>query len=632
MTDGVRTIERARAAGSAPQRSVPPRGIDARMHRARAVLTAATPRAVILAACCLVVAQLVLRGWIAARGYFYWDDLVLVGRAGRYPLLSADLLLYDHDGHFMPLAFGTAWIVTRAAPLEWAGPVLSLLVLQLAASLAVLRMLIILAGRRRAILVPLVLYLVCPLTLPAFAWWSAALNAVPLQFALAWVVGDAVLLVRTGRRRYAVSGIVVLIVALLFFEKSVVVPFVAFAAAAATHHVDGHRGVVGVVARRGAPLWIGSGVVLVAWLGVYLSVVDVAAVHGGGRDVGELLHHATSLGVVPALSGGPWVWERWLPATPWAAPPGWAVAAAWVVLGVLAVLAVWMRRRVGAVLVAVAVYVVVAQLPLALIRSGPHTATEIMQSLRYLADVAVVMAAAGALVLRARPREPDPLGFPAAVGRRRFVAPVLAGLTVAFVASSLWSSWTFTRAWAVSPTRTYLGNVTSALGDQDAPLLEQEVPWEVLAPYAYPQNLADRVLAPVAPPAAFADSTPRLRMITDAGEIVDAVVWWNRHIRPGPDPGCDYRIAGLTPVELPLDGPTLDNNWTAQLNYVSDRDGHITVGLERGRPVVVPVEAGTHTVYVRVVGGGSSLRISSYTTGLALCVGVGPVGVASYDR
>ncbi|WP_435591386.1 hypothetical protein [Nocardia sp. bgisy118] len=622
MTDGVRTIERARPVEPVSQRSFPLRG--------RSVPIAAGPHAVILVACCLVVAQLALRGWIAGRGYFYWDDLVLVGRAGRYELLSADLLLYDHDGHFMPLAFVTAWVVTRAAPLAWAGPVITLIVLQLAASLAVLRMLIAVAGPRRAILAPFVLYLACPLTLPAFAWWSAALNALPLQFALAWVAGDAVLLVRTGRRRYAVSGIVVLVVALLFFEKSVVVPFVAFAAAALTHHVDGHRGVVGAVARRGAPLWIGSGVVLAAWLGVYLSVVDVGA-HGGGHDVGELLRSATSLGVVPALSGGPWVWERWLPATPWAAPPGWAVAAAWVVLGALAVIALSARRRVAAVLVTVAVYVVVAQLPLALIRSGPHTATEIMQSLRYLADVAVVMALAGALVLRARPRESNPRCSSAWAGRRRMAAPALVGLTVVFVVSSLWSSAMFARSWAVSPTRTYLTNVTAALGAQDTPMLEQEVPWEVLAPYAYPRNLADRVLAPVARPGAFADSTPRLRMITDTGEIVDAVVWWNRHIRPGPDPACDYRIAGSTPAELPLDGPMLDNNWTAQLNYLADRDGHITVGLEHGRPVVVPVEAGVHTVYVRVVGGGSSLRIGSYTTGLALCIGVGPVGVASYD-
>ncbi|MEV0029486.1 hypothetical protein [Nocardia sp. NPDC050793] len=631
MTDGVRTLERVRPVEPVRQRSFPPRTIDGWARRLRTVPTA-TPRAVLFAACCLVVAQLALRGWIAGRGYFYWDDLVLVGRAGRYELLSADLLLYDHDGHFMPLAFATAWLVTRAAPLVWAGPVISLIVLQLAASLAVLRMLIVVAGKRRAILVPLALYLVCPLTLPAFAWWSAALNALPLQFALAWVAGDAVLLVRTGRRRYAVSGIVVLVVALLFFEKSVVVPFVAFAAAALTQHVDGQRGVVGAVARRGAALWVGSGVVLAAWLAVYLSVIDVAAVHGSGHDVGELLRSATSLGVVPALSGGPWMWERWLPATPWAAPPGWAVAAAWVVLGALAVIALAVRRRVAVVLVTVAVYVVVAQLPLAVIRSGPHTATEIMQSLRYLADVAVVMAMAGALVIRARPRESTPYFSMFRPGSRRFAAPALAGLTVAFVVSSLWSSSTFARSWAVSPTRTYLTNVTAALGAQDAPLLEQEVPWEVLAPYAYPRNLADRVLAPVAPSGAFADSTPRLRMITDTGEIVDAVVWWNRHIRPGPTPACDYRIAGSTPVELPLDGPMLDNNWTAQLNYLADRDGHITVGLEHGRPVVVPVEAGQHTVYVRVVGGGSVLRIGSYTTGLGLCVGVGPVGVASYDR
>lgn len=207
-------------------------------------LRAVIRRPVLLVAVLLILAQIALRGWVAGRGYFYWDDLILVGRADRYPLWSADLLLYDHDGHFMPLAFATAWVVTRIAPLQWAGPVVTMVLLQLAASVAVLRMLLVLVPRRAgavrwAVLIPLIGYLFCPLTLPAFAWWAASLNALPLQFALAWVIADAVLLVRTGRGRYAISGVLVLIVGLLFFEKAVVVPFVAFAVAVLERYLVG---------------------------------------------------------------------------------------------------------------------------------------------------------------------------------------------------------------------------------------------------------------------------------------------------------------------------------------------------------------------------------------------------------
>ncbi|MEV0251681.1 hypothetical protein AB0H76_34185 [Nocardia sp. NPDC050712] len=579
-------------------------------------------RPVVVAAVCLILGQLAIRGWVAGSGYFYWDDLILSGRAASYPLWSADLLLYDHDGHFMPMAFVTAWLVTAIAPLQWAGPVVSMLVLQLAASVAVVRMLIVLMSARRLLLVPLVFYLFCPLTLPAFAWWSAALNALPLQIALAWVIGDVVLLLRGAGRRHVVSALLVFAAALLFFEKAVIIPPVALAVAALAHYLAEGRVGRREIWRRGAGLWAGFAVVLVFWSIGYLSVVDVSVEQHSVGELRELLPHATSLGVVPALFGGPWIWERWIPSTPWADPPGWAVAAAWVALGVVAALSICGRRRVWAVWLATAVYVLVAQLPVALARSGPNTASEIMQSLRYFADLGVVLAAAMGLALSA----------PARRGIRTRSRTAVAVLAL-FVVSSLCTTYTFVRSWRADPTRTYLTNVEAALAEHDeVPLLEQELPWDVLNPLVYPENLASRALAAIAPPGTFAESTPKLRMITDSGAIVDAGVWWNRSILAGPEPDCGYRIRGAGPVALPLDGPMLEHEWTAQLNYLANRDGRITLAFEHGRPVEAPVRQGLNTVFVRLVGSGQQLRIDTHTTGLTLCVGVGPVGVASYDN
>ncbi|PXX66417.1 hypothetical protein DFR70_103165 [Nocardia tenerifensis] len=571
----------------------------------------------------LIVLQLALRGWVAGSGYFYWDDLILVGRAGRYPLLSADLLLHDHDGHFMPLAFAVAWAVTKAAPLVWAVPAISMLAGQLAVSLSVLRMLRLLLGVRWALLIPLTFFLFSPVTLPAFAWWSAALNALPLQFALAWVIGDALLLVRGGRVRYAVSGVVVLAVALLYFEKSVIIPFVAFAVATLAHYVDGRAAAVREVARRGMRLWVGSGLVLLCWLAAYLAVVGVGGPRHNPEDMRDWLPHATSLGLVPALVGGPWRWERWLPAAPWADPPGAAVLAAWLVLIAVVALTIHRRRRVWPVWLLAAGYVLVMQLPVAVVRGGPNTAAEIMQSLRYFADLGVTFAVVGALVLRASPRRAS------RASSRRVAIPLL----TLFVVSSLCSTYTFVRSWSPSPTKTYLANVKSSLAHWDgAPLLEQEVPWDVLNPLAYPQNLTSRVLAPIAAPGTFADSTPHLRMITDTGAIVEAQVWWNRRILPGPEPGCGYRIRGDNPILIPLDGPMLDHEWTVQLNYLADEDAQLTVSMEHGRPVKVPLGQGLHTVFVRLIGSGSNLRLTSGDPRLSLCLGSGPVGVASYDN
>lgn len=91
------------------------------------------------AAVALIVCQLGVRAMLAFGGYFYWDDLIIVGRAGTMPLLSLDYLFTDHDGHVMPAAFLLGGAITRLAPLVWTWPAVSLLVLQLVASLALLR-------------------------------------------------------------------------------------------------------------------------------------------------------------------------------------------------------------------------------------------------------------------------------------------------------------------------------------------------------------------------------------------------------------------------------------------------------------------------------------------------------------
>ena len=197
----------------------------------------------------------------------------------------------------------------------------------------------------------------------------------------------------------------------------------------------------------------------------------------------------------------------------------------------------------------------------------------------------------------------------------------------------MYSTITFTRSWEPSPARTYVTGVRAALpGAADAPLLPQEVPWNVLNPLAFPENMTDRVFAPIATPTTFALSTPRLRMITDEGDIVDAQVWWNRAIVEGPEPRCGHRVRGTAGANLPLDGPMQIRDWTAQLNYHADRDGRIALSFEGETETIADVRAGLNTVYVRLLGGGDTLRIRSLDERQSLCVGAGPVGVAAYPR
>ncbi|MEV0337192.1 hypothetical protein [Nocardia sp. NPDC050717] len=656
----------------------PPRTAPPTRSRDRAP----TRRVVLLVALGLVVAQLASRAWVAASGFFYWDDFILIGQAGRHPLWSAELLCTSHDGHVMPLTFALTWLITEIAPLRWGVAAAVLVLLQLLASLAVLRLLVVLLGWRLRMFGPLIFFLFVPLTVPAFAWWSAAVNALPLQIALAWVSADAVLLTRTGRRRYAVSGAAVFAVALLFFEKAVVVLPVAVAVVALLAHVSGDP--VRAAVRRGAVLWTAAGAVLLAWSAFFLLVIQRPRGLSRPENPTALLRQALSDGLVPTLFGGPWRWERWQPATPWADPPGLAVAVCWAALILFAAWTIRHRARVVPVWACAAAYVVLTVAPVVVLRDGPGTAALLLQSIRYFADFAVIASAGLAVLLLAAPRgvtsapgvrgaATDPAAAPgpaighaadrsaAEVGRaadrvgadRRRTEDAADGLAarrdagqrwpgargrrvagvavaVAFVASSGYSTIAFTRAWEPSPARTYVTGVRAALPESDAPLLPQEVPWNVLNPLAFPQNMTDHVFAPLAGPGTFARSTSHLRMFTDAGELVDAQVWWNRSTLPGPEPGCGYRVPGGSAVRLPLDGPMQTREWTAQLNYLSDRDGMIAVSFEGGAETVAEVRAGLHPVYLRMLGGGSALRVRVLTPGIELCLGTGPVGVVAH--
>ena len=244
----------------------------------------------------------------------------MIARTGTQGLLSPAYLFDDHDGHVMPAAFLLSGAITRVTPFGWIGPAISLVLLQLVASLALLRTLHVVLGWRPVLLVPLIFALFSPLGLPAFAWWAAALNALPMVAAMAWVCADAILLVRTGNQRYAVTGTGVFAVGLLFFEKAAVIPFVAFGVAALLAHVLGERTVVTTVWHAGRRLWIASGALTVAWIGIYFVVVDQRRWTLDLSMTGELLIRSVTHGIVPALVGGPWTWERWAPSSPWALP------------------------------------------------------------------------------------------------------------------------------------------------------------------------------------------------------------------------------------------------------------------------------------------------------------------------
>jgi hypothetical protein len=586
--------------------------------------TTRTPR-VALAAGALIALQLAIRAVLAFGGYFYWDDLILIGRAGTHSLVSPSYLFDDHDGHVMPAAYLVAGTITRLAPLNWIGPATSLVVLQLLVSLALLRALYVVLGWRPVLLIPLTFALFTPLAVPGFAWWAAALNSLPMLAALAWVCADAILLVRTGKQRYAVTGVLVYLAGLLFFEKAAVIPFVAFAVAALLRHVQGNAAVLSTVWRAGLRLWTASLALTAAWVVVYLCVVNQQRWSTDLSMTGDLLRRSITHGIVPGLAGGPWAWARWAPASPWATPPVAVRVLGWLVLAGTLAVSLIRKQRIALVWLTAAGYAVACQMPIYLMRSSRFTALELAQTLRYLPDLVVVLALLVAVGFCA-PNRPSSRWLDVAMAR----TAVTRVLAVLFVASSLYSTSTFLTSWRDNPARPYLRNARRSLAAahaaSTAPLLDQEVDPLVLQRVAWPENLASHIFALLRDRPEFASATGKLRMLDSSGRLVDARVAWVRTIVPGPTPQCGYFVQPDRPVRLALDGPLLPAEWTAEINYLANSDGSMTLSLSDGPQTKVPLHPGLNRLYVRLPGAGNVIAVRADTAALAVCIAAGPVG------
>jgi hypothetical protein len=175
-----------------------------------------------------------------------------------------------------------------------------------------------------------------------------------------------------------------------------------------------------------------------------------------------------------------------------------------------------------------------------------------------------------------------------------------------------------------------VGNVLASLADANAattaPLLDQEVDPLILQRFAWPDNLFSHVFAMVRDRPEFSTSTTDLRTFDRKGHLVGAQVTWVRHTLPGPKPQCGYLVQPDAPVRMPLDGPMLPTEWTAEINYLANSDGSMTFALSDGDATRVPVHPGLNRVFVRLSGAGDAVLASANTSALSVCLASGPVG------
>ncbi len=463
---------------------------------------------VLLSGTLLVLASLGLRVPILRSAYFIEDDLLFVGDAYEHDL-TFDFLFRIHKGHMMPGALGLTWVESRLAAYDWLLVASVTFVLQALVSVALFRLLWSMFGPRAGILLPLAVYLFCPLTIPAFSWWSAALNAVPLQLAIVLALAAQLRHARGEGTRHAWKALGWVVFGMAFSTKGVFLPLLLFALTTAFLRVrrpeeTGWLTSIGRELREHWRLWAVHVLLMGGYTALYLSRQYTAPGEGAAvpkpgvaADLfGTLLGRTLPAGAV----GGPLTWGP-VPTTGGMADPSTLlVAAAWVALAVLVVATLVFRRRAARAWLVVAAYLVVVDAVPTVIARG--TALGLVGAeTRYVADAVVVFAVCLGLALLPLRDEPGPYRRAVPAGT---VIPLVAGLAAgAYLTMSVVSIENFRQTLSGDHVRWYLGNVRTALAKApaDTVIFSRAVPESIVLSWNGNRRLSHHLLAPLASPA-----------------------------------------------------------------------------------------------------------------------------------
>jgi hypothetical protein len=601
-------------------------------------------RVVVRAAWALIALQAAVRAWVGFHGFLSQDDYPFQFRAATMPVLSHHYLLDAWNGHLMPGSFLLVWVATKAAPLEVWPTVAMDLVLQAATGLVLLALLRELFGTRRAILVPLTLFLFSAATLGGFAWWAAALNQLPAMLAMVSTLYLHVRYLRTGRTRTGLAALLAFALGLAFFEKMLLfAPLVLlFTASYAVAGSWGQR-LRGAV-RLHLRVWLAWVAVLVPY-GLYYRAHVSSTVTGTTTPTAFLDLVGTSWRALRAtVLGGPWTWSALGDPTNEIPVVGGLLSfVSWVVVIAVVGGSAAVYRQAARAWLPPALYGLATAALLALGRNqlGPV----IGLAYRYYAEVALLSALALALATlpivgtfaRGEVTVLTPRSWVTSLHERHPVSlsahtrtVLVRGVVVALVLSSALSTARFDAGWRQNPGRPYLTTLRADLAraPEDLVLSDLAVPSTVMSPLFFPYNSLAHVLAPLPDGPAFlgvGETSTSLHVVDDTGHLRPASVDGDRS-QPGPVPGCGWFAHGATGVSVPLGVRTFDYDWTVRIGYIASDATRATV-TAGGRSFPVQLAAGLNALYLRTSGAFDAVRIDGLAPEASVCTDDVRVGV-----
>ncbi len=581
----------------------------------------------------LIAAVVAWRSWASLRWSFQGDDWVWVAGAARTPFLS--FVTAPYHGHLQPAQFAMVWVTTRLAPLSYPLAIAPLLLATLIGGVLMWRFLAALFGERRANLVPLAVFLLCPASLrPAF-WLAGGLGLIPMQTLIVGLLFATLLYVRSPSAvRLFVVGLVYA-GALLVWEKSLLIlVLVALFVLLFLGEGTGRARVRSVLAGRWK-LWA----VLVGVTAPYV-VWYARAVHSGiaARATASqaLKYVGTALGsmVVPTYLGGPWSVLQNGGVTPL---PRVARYSTWAVLGVIVLGSIVLRKQAWRAWLLPLSYL---GLCLALVVFGRLSliGPGLGLDTRYVADSVPVFALAiGLAFMTPRDRQGDPawgwrrgqrghrlIGEHARpAGRATRVRAYASGRVVvlvivtAYAVSAMITGYRIADLAEANSLKTWLATVRSEIATHPrATVFDGYLPRQAFIYDPVGARLSN-ALAPITQGVAWDRPTERPLMFDPAGRLRPVEIKPVAMSLPGPVPNCGY-LTGQAPIRIPLTRGVSQWPWGVQLGYFTDTEVDGWIMIDRDRQDV-HFNSGVHSL--TLLHAGPATTVSVWGGAELICVG-----------
>ena len=578
---------------------------------------------VTLIAATLIAIQLLWMAALLSRSYFRQDDFYNFDRALADGFTWKYLMLVS-AGHMAPLGFAVSWVLAHAALYDWTLTALVILLLVLAACLALLRVLRTLFGNRPAILIPLMVYLFSPLALAAVDWWSVAIQTLPLEIAIFMAVDAHVRYLRQGRTRQLAAAAGWLLLGMATVQKGAVVPVLLFGLTSAFFTEGGWLSGIVQAARRYWRAWAVYGLMLAAYLVLFLSVLPTSTTPPTGPGPAErVLTFVTTLTgttLVPGAVGGPWHWSVLGDGNAQASSPAALQQLSWALAVLVIAVSVAFRPRAARAWAILAGWIVAADvLPVVIGRLGSADPHVLGLQARYVTDVAAVLALCLALAF---------LPLTGQEGGYRFAGPALApgrpgriataAVLAVFLAGSFWSLQSLTGLTDTRASRSYIATARAAVAKAPRGTLVADGPTlpAVMDPLLFlSTGNTSRVVGALArgplagrltwlnPPQGV---VPGLMIFNLQGQLRPAVLL-GRSTGP-PSRGRCWPLSLGAAVSIPLPGPLYPWTWTVSLDY----NGPATeIDVRFGGPWAhATLPAGRHHYYVPLTGSGRAVDVA----------------------